>query len=68
MLHIYFGPMKEAIYNTDIYFKNTYEDSWITDPLSRKMISDIDSSTVISSGVIDSPVLGKFHLSSCPAA
>jgi hypothetical protein len=59
MLHIYFGPMKEAIYNTDIYFKNTYEDSWITDPLSRKMISDIDSSTVISSGVIDSPVLGK---------
>lgn len=59
MLHIYYGPMDEAIYNTDVYFKNTYEDSWITDSLSRAMIADVDSSTVISSGVIDSPVLGK---------
>ncbi|WP_297019344.1 DUF4869 domain-containing protein [uncultured Dialister sp.] len=59
MLHIYYGPMEEAIYNTDVYFRNTYEDSWITDPLSRAMITDVDSSTVISSGIIESPVLGK---------
>lgn len=59
MLHIYYGPMEEAIYNTDVYFRNTYEDSWITDPLSRAMIADVDSSTVISSGIIESPVLGK---------
>lgn len=59
MLYIYYGPMEEAIYNTDVYFRNTYEDSWITDPLSRAMIADVDSSTVISSGIIESPVLGK---------
>ena len=24
MLNIYFGDMPEAIYNTEVYFKNTY--------------------------------------------
>ena len=50
--------MPEAIYNTAVYFKNTYEDEWITDDLSRQMIQDIDQSKVIGSRVIDSPVLG----------
>lgn len=59
MLSIYFGEMKEAIFNTSIYFKNTYEDSWITDGLTREMIEDVDQSKVIDSGVIDSPILGK---------
>ncbi len=59
MLHIYFGKMPEAIFNTAVYFKNTYEDSWITDTFAKKMIEDVDHSTVLDSGVIDSPVLGK---------
>lgn len=58
MLNIYYGDMPEAIYNTAIYFKNTYEDEWITDDLSRQMIQDIDQSKVIGPRVIDSPVLG----------
>lgn len=58
MLNIYFGDMPQAIYNTAVYFKNTYEDDWITDELSREMIKDIDHSTVIAPRVIDSPVLG----------
>ena len=58
MLNIYFGDMPQAIYNTAVYFKNTYEDSWITDELSREMILDIDKSTVIGPRIIDSPVLG----------
>ena len=58
MLNIYFGDMPSAIYNTEIYFKNTYEDSWITDELSREMILDIDKSKVIGARIIDSPVLG----------
>ena len=29
MLNIYFGEMEEAIYNPAVYFKNTYQDSWI---------------------------------------
>lgn len=58
MLSIYFGDMPQAIYNTAVYFKNTYEDDWITDELSREMIKDIDHSTVIAPRIIDSPVLG----------
>lgn len=41
--------MEHAIYNTSVYFKNTYEEKWIVSKLSK----------VIDSGVVDSPVLGK---------
>ena len=58
MLNIYFGAMPEAIYNTSVYFKNTYEDKWITAPLGVEMIQDVDRSRVISAQVIESPVLG----------
>lgn len=59
MLNVFYGDMPNVIYNTAIYFKNTYENAWITDSLSREMIRDVDHSTVLDSGVIDSPVLGK---------
>lgn len=59
MLKIYFGDLEEAIFNTDIFFDNTYEDSWITDELSREIIKDIDKSEVIGPHIIDSPVLGS---------
>lgn len=59
MLNIYYGNMKEAVYNTASYFKYDYEDSWIVDPFVKEMIRDVDQSTVLDSGVIDSPVLGK---------
>lgn len=58
MLNIYYGDMKEAVYNTAAYFKYDYEDSWIVDPFTIEMIQDIDKSSVIDRGVIDSPVLG----------
>ncbi len=58
MLSIYYGDMPKAIYNTSIYFNNTYEDEWITDALSVKMIKSIDGSEVKSANLIDSPVLG----------
>ena len=59
MLNIYYGDMKEAVYNTATYFKYDYEDNWIVDPFVKDMILDIDKSVVLDSGVIDSPVLGK---------
>ena len=59
MLNIYYGNMKESVYNTAAYFKYDYEDSWIVDPFVKEMIQDVDQSTVLDSGVIDSPVLGK---------
>ena len=58
MLNIYYGEMPEAIYNTAEYFKNTYQDRWITKPLSVEMIKDVDKSEVIGPNLIESPFLG----------
>ena len=58
MLNIYFGDMPSAIYNTEIYFKNTYEDSWILDDFAKKVIKKVDGSDVIDAQAIKSPVLG----------
>ena len=43
MLNIFYGDMKEAVYNTAAYFKYDYEDNWITDPFVKKMIKDCGS-------------------------
>lgn len=58
MLKIIFGNCESAIYNTSVYFKNTYQDDWITDELSVEMIKDVDKSVVIGPHLIESPVLG----------
>ena len=58
MLNIWFGDMPDVIYDTSTYFKHTYRDQWITDPLSVEMIRDVDKSEVIGPRIIDSPVLG----------
>lgn len=58
MLKIYFGDRNDAIYNTSVYFKNTFLDDWITDPFSAQMIKDVDSSEVVGPHLIQSPVLG----------
>ncbi len=66
MLKIYFGEMPKEVYNPRIYFQNQYEDEWITSDLSKEMIKDVDKSEVVSSHVIESPVLGAItplHLS-----
>ena len=61
MLKIYYGELEsdKYIFNPDAFFNNTYEDDWITDPLSVEMIKDIDGSDVIGPRVIDSPYLGS---------
>lgn len=58
MLSIYYGDMQEAIYNTSIYFKNTFRNEWLEDPLVIEMIKDVDNSEVLGNGAIKSPVLG----------
>lgn len=58
MLNIYFGNMPEAIYNTDVYFRNVYDDDWITDDFGREVIKKVDKSEVLDSQAIKSPVLG----------
>ena len=61
MLKIYYGEptTDNYIFNPDAFFNNTYEDDWITEPLSVQMIKDIDGSEVIGARVIDSPFLGS---------
>lgn len=63
MLNIYFGEMPEKefpnyVYNTSVYFDNTYLDSWITDEFSKKMIKSIDKAVVLGPNAIDSKALG----------
>ena len=58
MLSIFYGEMKDAIYNTSLYFKNTFRDEWLKDPLVIEMIKDVDNSEVLGNSAINSPVLG----------
>ncbi|MBQ9015774.1 MAG: DUF4869 domain-containing protein [Firmicutes bacterium] len=60
MLKIHYGDLNSEryIFNPDIYFNNSYEDDWITAPLSKEMIKDIDGSDVVGPRLIDSPFLG----------
>ena len=61
MLNVTFGDMfntENYIYDTDLYFDNTFKDNWITSDLGKAIIKDIDKSEVISAHVIESPVLG----------
>ena len=60
MLSIVFGEVEQDnyIFDPDTYFNNTYEDEWITDELSVRMIKDIDKSDVIGAHLIESPFLG----------
>lgn len=57
-----FGDMPEAIYNTNIYFNNTYKDNWITKQLSIEMIKAVDHSDVIDEKTIYSPIFGNMSL------
>ena len=58
MLHIYFGDMPEAIYNTEVYFKHTYEEEWLEDNFAKAVIKGVDKSKVLDKHLILSPVLG----------
>ncbi len=58
MLNIFYGNMPEAVYDTSMYFKNTYKDRWITSDLSREMIKNVDKSEVIDANAINSSIFG----------
>lgn len=58
MLSVNFGNIEGYIYNTDLYFKYAYEDDWITNPIVKEIIKDVDKSSVTDANLIFSPVLG----------
>ncbi len=59
MLTIIYGDVENCIYNTNVYFKNTYEPEWLETELAKKLIKDVDGSDVVSGECINSPVLGQ---------
>jgi hypothetical protein len=62
MLKIIYGDVEGAVYHPPTYFDNQYEDEWITNPLTVKMIKDIDKSDVVGAHLIQSPVLGPISV------
>lgn len=58
MLNVVLGDAENSIYNTSVYFKNTYEPEWFSEDQTKQMILDIDKSEVLGDGAIKSPVLG----------
>ena len=58
MLQIQYGDMPEAIYNTSVYFNNTYLDNWLENPLAKEILKKIDKADVLSAQAVDSKALG----------
>lgn len=58
MLNIIFGKIDNVIFNTSVFFKNSYEESWLLEKETKQMILDIDKSKVLGNGAIESPVMG----------
>lgn len=65
MLSVYFGDIEKSIYkekgiyDTSLYFDNTYKEKWIIDDLTRQIIKDIDKSEVIDKNTIKSKALSR---------
>ena len=62
MLRIVFGDVENAVYHPPVYFDNTYEDEWVTDPWTVEMVEEIDKSTILGPRVVDSPFLGSISI------
>ena len=58
MLNIIYGETDKAIYNTSVYFDNTYYDGWLDDEFAQKMIKDVDKAVVLSNHAVESKALG----------
>lgn len=58
VLKVFFGNMPEAVYNTSLYFDNTYLDGWITDSFAKKVIRAIDKAKVLGAHAVESKALG----------
>ncbi len=61
-LNLSFGEfIEDQIYNTNMYFKSKYQESWLDDVIIRKAVLSVDKSRVISESTIESPVFGTMH-------
>ena len=62
MLRIFFGKHPKEIYNTEVYYANQYDKMWVMEPFAKKIIKDIDDSTVIGPDLIENDIFGKFNM------
>lgn len=60
MLRIHFGKLPDEIYNTVVYYANQYDRTWVMDDFAKRIIADIDDSTVIAPDVIQNDIFGVF--------
>lgn len=58
MLTIHFGDMDGVVYNTSVYFNNTYSGEWFSDPFAQKMIASVDRGRVLGPNAIETKILG----------
>ncbi|WP_307738802.1 DUF4869 domain-containing protein [uncultured Parolsenella sp.] len=58
MLSVHYGPMDGAVFNTAVFFKNSYLDEWFEDDFARRMIKSVDKAEVIGPRLIQSRVMG----------
>lgn len=61
MVKVYFELPDEEIISTSKYFNNSYTEEWLDD-WAKKVICQIDSSELISEGLVKSPVLGPITI------
>ena len=58
LLTIHYGDMDNVIYNTSVFFNNTYSPEWFRDPFAQKVIKFIDRGDVVGPNAIDTKILG----------
>lgn len=65
MLTIIYGDESNCVYNTNVYFKNTYEPEWFETELAKQIVREVDDSEVLSSECIQSQFLDRFRRNAC---
>lgn len=58
MLTIYYGDLDDVIYNTSVFFNNTYSAEWLEDPFAQQIIKSVDRGIVLGSNAIQTKILG----------
>lgn len=60
MLRVNYGFRDDEIYDTETYYRNQYDKSWVLDPFAKKVIADIDASEVIGADEIRNDIFDTF--------
>ncbi len=61
MVKVYFELDEGDIISTSKYFNNSYTEEWL-DAWAERVIREVDSSELISEGMVKSPVLGPITI------